>query len=404
MTKASNRAAVHPGRPVTRDRAGTPQGQPAAPTGDRPLRAAYFTCLGGLVVVATVYGLVAKDAYRLVSDLTRQTWRAQDAVTLLLVPVLLWSSRRARAGSLSGHLLTTGIALWLAYCYAHLSIGAPLNPLFLVYVAILALAGFAALDGLVRIDVAAISPAFGRTPRPAAAWLLTVGGIGTGALWLSEIVGAWPNGMPSNIHLSQLPNPTWVLDLTPGSVPMSHRQTANAPAAFGTGRSPSSRVNLEFLMARTRLDVATVLGSRDSSREVGPWFSVLFLVGAVGPGAEPDSRRGPVTAGLGCATGRGSRSAVAQAGKEYLQLGLAPPLDLALPVPRGDQLLRRGPRLGQLLVLVAGWAATAAPSSPARSRAAAQRGWGPRAGEGCSCTCSRKPSSGWGCAAAGPSR
>lgn len=213
MTKASNRAAVHPGRPVTRDRAGTPQGQPAAPTGDRPLRAAYFTCLGGLVVVATVYGLVAKDAYRLVSDLTRQTWRAQDAVTLLLVPVLLWSSRRARAGSLSGHLLTTGIALWLAYCYAHLSIGAPLNPLFLVYVAILALAGFAALDGLVRIDVAAISPAFGRTPRPAAAWLLTVGGIGTGALWLSEIVGAWPNGMPSNIHLSQLPNPTWVLDL-----------------------------------------------------------------------------------------------------------------------------------------------------------------------------------------------
>ncbi len=173
-----------------------------------------------MVVVATVYGLVAEHAYRMVPDLTRQTWRAQDAVTLLLVPVLLWSSRRARAGSLSGHLLTTGIVLWLAYCYAHLSIGAPLNPIFLVYVAILALAGFATLDGLVCIDMTAISPALGSAPRRAAAWLLTVGGIGTGALWLSQIVGAWPDGLPPNIHLSQLPNPTWVLDLA-WIIPMS---------------------------------------------------------------------------------------------------------------------------------------------------------------------------------------
>jgi hypothetical protein len=173
-----------------------------------------------LVVVATVYGLVADDAYRMVSDMTRQTWRAQDSVTLLLVPVLLWSSRRARAGSLSGHLLTTGIVLWLAYCYAHLSIGAPLNPLFLVYLAILALAGFATLDGLVRLDVATTSPALGHAPLRAAAWLLTAGGIGTGALWLSEIVGAWPHDVPANIHLAELPNPTWVLDLA-WIIPMS---------------------------------------------------------------------------------------------------------------------------------------------------------------------------------------
>jgi hypothetical protein len=192
----------------------------ATPEGETSLRPAYFVCLGGLVVVATVYGLVAEDAYRLVSELTRQTWRAQDAVTLLLTPVLLWSSRRARAGSLSSHLLTTGIVLWLAYCYAHLAIGAPLNPLFLVYVAILALAGFATLDGLVRLDVAAISPALGRGPRRGAALLLTAGGVGTGALWLGEIVGAWPDGMPPNIHLSELPNPTWVLDLA-WIIPMS---------------------------------------------------------------------------------------------------------------------------------------------------------------------------------------
>lgn len=220
MTHASNSAPVHLGRSVTQGQAETPQGQQAATNRRGPLRAAYFGCIGGLVVVATVYGLVAEDAYRMVSDLTRQTWRAQDAVTLLLVPVLLWSSRRARAGSLSGHLLTTGIVLWLTYCYAHLSFGAPLNPIFLVYVAILALAGFATLDGLIRLDVAAMSPAFRRAPLRGAAWLLIAGGIGTGVLWLSEIVGVWPNGMPPNIHLSDLPNPTWVLDLA-WIIPMS---------------------------------------------------------------------------------------------------------------------------------------------------------------------------------------
>ena len=220
MTHPNDSSAVHLGRSVTRGPGETAQDQQATPSGGAPLRAAYFGWIGGLVVVATVYGLVAGDAYRVVSEMTRQTWRAQDAVTLLLVPVLLWSSRRARAGSLSGHLLTMGIVLWLAYCYAHLSIGAPLNPIFLVYVAILALAGFATLDGLVRIDMTAISPAFGRAPRRGAAWLLTVGGIGTGALWLSEIVGAWPDGLPPNIHLSQLPNPTWVLDLA-WIIPMS---------------------------------------------------------------------------------------------------------------------------------------------------------------------------------------
>lgn len=220
MTNASNRAAVPLGRSVTEGHVGSPQGRQAASERGRPLPAAYFACVGGLVVVATVYGVVAEDAYRLVPELTRETWRAQDAVTLLLVPVLLWSSRRGRAGSLSCQLLTTGIMLWLAYCYAHLSFGAPLNPLFLVYLAILGLAAFAILDGLVRLDVAATSPAFGRAPLRAAAWLLAAGGIGVGALWLSEIVGAWPDGLPANIHLSELPNPTWVLDLA-WIIPMS---------------------------------------------------------------------------------------------------------------------------------------------------------------------------------------
>ena len=179
----------------------------------RPLPLVYVPLLGLLVVIATVYGLVVDDAYRLVLPLTRQTWRAQDAVTLATVPVLLWATWRARAGSLSAHLVSVGILIWLTYGYAHLAFGAPFNAMFLIYLAVLALAGFAMLDGLLRIDVAAASPAFAQVPRRAAAWFLAIAGLGIGALWLSEIVVALPGGLPTNIHLSELPNPTWVLDL-----------------------------------------------------------------------------------------------------------------------------------------------------------------------------------------------
>jgi hypothetical protein len=179
----------------------------------RPLPVVYMPLLGFLVISAAVYGLVVDDAYRLVSQLTRQTWRAQDAVTLATVPVLLWATWRARAGSLGAHLVSVGILVWLTYGYAHLSIGAPFNAMFLVYVAVLTLAGFAMLDGLLRVDVAAASPAFAQVPRRATAWFLAIAGGGIAALWLSEIVVALPGGLPTNIHLSELPNPTWVLDL-----------------------------------------------------------------------------------------------------------------------------------------------------------------------------------------------
>jgi len=192
------------------------EGLPAAAVRDlrgRPLPMVYMSMLAMFVIVAAVYGLVVDDAYRLVPQLTRETWRAQDAVTLATVPVLLWATWRARAGSLSAHLVSVGILTWLTYGYAHLSIGAPFNAMFLVYVSVMSLAGFAMLDGLLRVDVAAVAPAFAHAPRRATAWFLAIAGAGIGVLWLSEIVVALPGGLPKNIALSELPNPTWVLDL-----------------------------------------------------------------------------------------------------------------------------------------------------------------------------------------------
>ncbi len=171
------------------------------------------TALAVLVLVATVYGLTVHDAYRDVTALTRATWRAQDVVCLACAPLLLWSAHRARHGHLRAHLAGVGLSTWLAYCYAHLCFGAPFNAVFPVYVAILLLAGFGMLDGQLRLDVAAARPAFERTPRRATAWFLLVAGCGVAGLWLSDIVPGLVGGLPAGVHLAELPNPTWVLDL-----------------------------------------------------------------------------------------------------------------------------------------------------------------------------------------------
>ena len=169
--------------------------------------------LGVLVVSASGYGLLAENAYRSVPTLVEQTWRAQDAVTLASVPVLLWAAGRARAGSLAGHVLAVGVLMWLTYSYAHLALGAPFNPMFLVYVAVLTLAGFGMLDGLLRVDVASTAGVFDRAPRRAAAGFLVVAGLGVGVLWLGDIAVGLAGGTPTGLHLAGLPNPTWVLDL-----------------------------------------------------------------------------------------------------------------------------------------------------------------------------------------------
>lgn len=179
----------------------------------RGLSLGYVVALAALVAIAAIYGLVADDAYRLVRPLTRATWRAQDAVTLITLPVLIAAARRAGAGSFRAHAIVVGICTWLTYSYAHLAVGAPFNTVFLVYVAVTGMAGFAMLDGLVRVDVRAVAPAFAEVPFRATMWFLLVAAVGIAGLWLSGIVPGWFGDLPRELHLAELPNPTWVFDL-----------------------------------------------------------------------------------------------------------------------------------------------------------------------------------------------
>lgn len=169
--------------------------------------------LSAMVILATGYGLLEPEAYRAVPELLRETWRAQDAVSLASLPLLVFAWRRARAGSVSAYIVATGLLMWLAYAYAHLAFAVPFTPVFPLYVAILAVAGYGSLDGLVRTDVTALQATFKGAPRRGAAWFLMVCSVGVAGLWLSDIVIGVFGGTPANLHLADLPNPTWVLDL-----------------------------------------------------------------------------------------------------------------------------------------------------------------------------------------------
>jgi hypothetical protein len=248
-----------------------------------PLPLPYLLVLGGLVLAATAYGLLTDDAYRLVPDLTRSTWRAQDAVTLACVPVLIWAAVRARSGSLLSHVLSVGILAWLTYCYAHQAIGVPFNAMFLVYVAILGMAGFATIDGIVRVDVVATAPAFARAPQRAAAWFLAVAGVGIAGLWLSDIVPALPDGLPVNVHLAELPNPTWVFDLAwliPWALAaawMLHRRHPAGPTVSGVVLVMLLILSVSMLTI-TPMALADGLGDDPVVRPQLVAFTIIFAI------------------------------------------------------------------------------------------------------------------------------
>lgn len=249
-------------------------------------RSGYVLIVAALAVVATTYGLFADDPYRAVSAMTVATWRAQDAITLLTVPLLVLAHQRARAGSLTAHIVMVGLFAWLAYCYAHQAFGVPFTPMFPVYVALLGMAGWATLDGLLRVDVFALVESFAHAPTRGAFWFLTIASLGVAALWLSDIVPALPGGLPMNVSLSDLPNPTWVIDfawIIPwglGSALMLRRRHPAGPVVSGVLLVMLLALSVAML-AVTPVALAAGLGADpDAARQMVTFTIVFGVLGA----------------------------------------------------------------------------------------------------------------------------
>jgi len=176
----------------------------------------WFTfLLGGVLVGATLYGLLVPDAYRVsegVRETLPETLRGQDIVTLLAAVALVFSGLRARAGSFLGHVIWLAICLYSVYTYL-MYVSMPFNDAFLLYVAAIGLSGFGLFNGLTRIRADAVADAFGGAPRRAlAVFFLAVGGLFV-ALWLAQIVPAIPGGVPAGLFVYDIPSAVHVLDL-----------------------------------------------------------------------------------------------------------------------------------------------------------------------------------------------
>ncbi|MCP2244070.1 hypothetical protein [Lentzea aerocolonigenes] len=175
----------------------------------RPLWTSLATwSLAGVLVAATLYGLLSERAYRLDRVLQLESM-AQDVLTLAIVPVFVWAGHRGRTGSLPAHLLWLGLLGYVAYTYVIYAFGVPHNSTFLLYVVAVMFSLAALVDGIPRIEVRRVS--LGRHVRTG--WFLIVIGVAFAGLWLSDIVPSIGGGLPATIGIGELPYPVYVLDL-----------------------------------------------------------------------------------------------------------------------------------------------------------------------------------------------
>lgn len=171
--------------------------------------------IGVLLAVAAGSGLLL-DPYGGETDFARNAFRGTDLVSLFVVlPLLVGAAWALRRGSTRGHLLWLGALGYVAYQYAYV-FAYSWNRLFLVYVALLSLAGFTLAAALIRIDPAGVAARFDdATPIRAAARFLTAVGVGLAVIELGQIVPTIFTGDVPKVVLDtgHPTSPVYVLDL-----------------------------------------------------------------------------------------------------------------------------------------------------------------------------------------------
>lgn len=167
-----------------------------------------------LLVPCIFYGLLSDTAYRGLKHETVVGSRAQDVFTLAVLPLLCWSGVRA-ARSLRAAVLWLGLLFYLAYSYSIYLIGWEQNRVFLLYVVVVTLSAAALLDGLVRIDAAAVSGLLRQVATRPVGWFLVLVGAAFTLLWLTDLVPLLLGGRPAaTLGVGGTPYPVYVLDLT----------------------------------------------------------------------------------------------------------------------------------------------------------------------------------------------
>lgn len=167
-------------------------------------------------MIASLAGLFAPGAYGAETVNWAAQGRGQDAVNLVVYPLLLVLAWRAARGSLRAFLGWLGVAGYSAYSYLLYAGWVHFGGLFLIYVLTFGLSTYALIGGLAVFDPLRLKAAFlPSAPQRGVGTVLAVLAGLFAVLWMSEIVPPLLDGsMPQTLADAGLAsNPVWVLDL-----------------------------------------------------------------------------------------------------------------------------------------------------------------------------------------------
>lgn len=180
-----------------------------AATALRTAGAAYV--VAAATTLASLYGLIAADPYRDVSEATVLAAKAQDVCSLVVAALLVVLARRTAA---KVHLVRLGLLAYVAYSYAIYLVGLPMNRIFLVYVVLVSVSGAGLVDGVVRLRPSGWPRTTHRRLERGTGWMLVAIAALFGALWLSVLLPfAFGGEPPSPEGPGGAPYPVFILDL-----------------------------------------------------------------------------------------------------------------------------------------------------------------------------------------------
>lgn len=201
-----------------------------------------------------------------------------NLVVVVVLEAALWASA---GGSLRGRLIAIGALGCLLYGYVTYAFLIVLNPVTLLYIAVLGCGGWAFATGLASVDPGAADDVLGlRYPRRAAgAFLLVVAAL-FAVTWLGQIAGSVTSGqLPTALRDAGWPmNPVYVLDLG-GVLPL----LALTGARLLTRHPGAARLAIPVLVFLPLLAlsiVALALGGAADGQALEP--PVLVIFGVVG--------------------------------------------------------------------------------------------------------------------------
>ena len=170
-----------------------------------------------LMIIASGFGLFAESLY-LDNRWSTSGFRGNDLITLVIaVPLMSVSLVASRRGSLRGHLIWLGTIAYALYNYLFYLFGAAFNDLFLIYVAVVALALWTLILGLVQTDPGAAQRALSPNAplRWVAANMILIGSF-LGIAWIAQSLDFVVTGtVPQSVEDSGIQTAiVFALDLT----------------------------------------------------------------------------------------------------------------------------------------------------------------------------------------------